>query len=74
MALYLTVGGLARELGVAARTVDRWIAAKTITPAWRTLGGHARSAQEQAEALNRFNNAATPRPGGRHDGETTTIS
>jgi excisionase family DNA binding protein len=53
MAVYLSVGSFARELGVTTRTVERWIAAKRVTPAWRTLGGHARFTWEQVEALKR---------------------
>lgn len=38
----LTSGELARELGLSLRTIQRYIADGSITPEFRTRGGHTR--------------------------------
>lgn len=46
---YLTSMQVARRMGVATRTVGKWLERGLITPSWRTLGGHARFTVEDVE-------------------------
>lgn len=42
MRRYVTTGVAAREIGVSAATLTRWVAAGKVTPAETTAGGHYR--------------------------------
>ena len=42
MRRYVTTGVAAREIGVSAATLTRWVAAGLVEPAERTAGGHFR--------------------------------
>jgi excisionase family DNA binding protein len=49
----VTTGEAAKALGINPTTLQRWVHAGLVTPAWRTAGGHMRwdleKLQEQAE-------------------------
>lgn len=47
----LTTSQFAEALGVSTRTVERWLAAEKVKPAWRTPGRQARFTQAQVDAL-----------------------
>lgn len=63
MKRYIPTGAAARELGVSAATLTRWVAAGKVEPAERTAGGHFRwdmsALRAQVRRLGRLPEADT---------------
>ncbi len=62
---YVSTGAAAMEFGVSSVTLQRWAAAGTVKPAYRTPGGHLRwdlddlRRQLQAEPAENTSNPST---------------